>query len=442
MHHDSMVGGSRQSFKRYNNSVAIGVDLLASWNQGAVVPRSHTLADEYGSYSFIANVHNPADVAPSYFAQTEGCIEIWVGGSTVTCKRPPRHSLKVGGADGRGLNDAQQEYVCKSQALLLLQGMPQKIDKQKAKFQAAERRLEAAALLGKGLPAAQKSYINHGEKLRRLERDYETYQQAIIKADRPKGMARKGGGVRGQITDFSRGSRWRLMKLMGKLLTSSIPLFVTLTYPAEFSLDPKDWKRDLSTFFKRLKRRFPHSSALWKLEPQQRGAPHYHMFIWGVDEMQLRIWIAQAWFEVVDSGDIKHYYHGVKVEQVRSWAGVRSYASKYMGKEQAKQPGWEFPGRWWGVFNAPKLPWAKCVRFQVQRKESILFIRTMRRYAKLDKRRKKGRFKGNDDYPSLTILCNNASDWLRQVGAFHRCWPIPVEPRKRGKYARTHETTN
>lgn len=427
MHHDSMIGADRQSLKLHNNSVTVGADVLSSLNQGAVVPRSHTLTDEYGSYSFIANVHNPADAAPSYVPQTDGYIEIWDGGSTVKCKLPPRHSLRVGGASGRGLADAQQDYVCKSQALLFLQEMPQKIERERAKFQAAEKRLEAAALSGKGLRAAQKSYNNHGENLRRLERDYETYKQAAITTDYPGGMVRKGGGVRGQITKFSRGSRWRLMVLMGKLLLSAIPLFVTLTYPAEFSLDPKDWKRDLSTFFKRLKRRFPHSSAIWKLEPQQRGAPHYHMFIWGVDEILLRQWINEAWYEVVGSGDMKHYHHGCKVENVRSWRGVRSYASKYMGKEQSKQPGWEFPGRWWGVFNAPKLPWAKPVCYLVQRKESVLFLRTMRRYAKMDKRRKKG-FRGDNDYPSLTILCNNASDWLRQVGTYSRCWPIPVLP--------------
>lgn len=428
MSKNTTVSGSSQHIRLYNNSVTVGAAVLSSLNQGAVVPRSHTLTDEYGSYSFIANVRNPADVAPSYVAQTDGYIEIWDGGSTVKCKLPPRHSLRVGGASGRGLTDDQQDYVCKSQALLLLQEMPQKIERQKAKFQAAEKRLEAAALSGKGLRAAQKSYINHGENLRRLERDYETYKQAAITADYPGGMARKGGGVRGQITKFSHGSRSRLMRLMGKMLLDAIPLFVTLTYPAEFSLDPKDWKRDLSTFFKRLKRRFPHSSALWKLEPQQRGAPHYHMFIWGVDELLLRMWISDAWYEVVGSGDMKHYHHGCKVENVRSWRGVRSYASKYMGKEQTKQPGWEFPGRWWGVFNAEKLPWANCVRFRVQRKECVLFLRIMRKYAKLDKRRKKGRFKGDNHYPSLTILCNNASDWLRQVGAYSRCWPIPVQP--------------
>lgn len=305
----------------------------------------------------------PCDIAPVYIPQTDGYVDIWDGAGLLKASRPPRHSLKVGGASSKDV------------------------------------------------------------------------KSALIKPTKTR-------GVRGRISNFSRSSRWRLMQAIGKMRIDQIPLFVTLTYPAEFSLDPKDWKRDLATFYKRLRRRFPHSSALWKLEPQKRGAPHYHMFIWGVDELQLRIWIAQAWYEVVDSGDKKHYHHGCKVEHIRSWAGVRSYAAKYMGKEQTGQPGWEFPGRWWGIFNADKLPVGQLVRLGLPRAESILILRNMRKYAKMDKRRKKGRFKGDNDYPSLTILCNNASGWLGQIQAYYRCWPIPVQPKKRGKYARTHKTTS
>jgi hypothetical protein len=112
-----------------------------------------------------------------------------------------------------------------------------------------------------------------------------------------------------------------------------------------------------------------------------------------------------------------------------------------MGKEQTKQPGWEFPGRWWGIFNADKLPVGQLVRLGLPKAEAVLILRNMRKYARMDKRRKKG-FKGDNDYPSLTILCNNASAWLGQIQKHYRCWPLPVQPRKRGKYARTHKTTD
>ena len=36
----------------------------------------------------------------------------------------------------------------------------------------------------------------------------------------------------------------------------------------------------------------------WKLEPQERGAPHYHCLIWGVDEGELLDFVAYTWYEI------------------------------------------------------------------------------------------------------------------------------------------------
>lgn len=330
-----MIGATRQSLKFRNSSVTVGFDPLSSIKPGASVPREtilyETIEGEVVPYTIVHNEHNPADLAPTYVAQTEGYVEVWPGASLVKCKKPALHSLRVG-------------------------------------------------------------------------------------ADRQK------RGMRGKITSFSRQSRWRMQQQIAKMPLTQIPLFVTLTYPGEFSLEPEHWKRDLDKFFKRLRRRFPLSSALWKLEAQKRNAPHYHMFIWGVDEILLRKWIHRAWYEVVDSGDKHHCREGVKVQRVRSWRGVRSYVAKYMGKEQTKRPGWEFPGRYWGIFNARKLPAVKSVVFILRRAESILIMRNMRKYAQLDKRkgkRPKGRYFARD-LPSLTILCNNADAWLNMVKDHYR----------------------
>ena len=43
-------------------------------------------------------------------------------------------------------------------------------------------------------------------------------------------------------------------------------------------------------------------------------------------------WLARIWYEVVGSGDFRHYQAGTSCERVRSWKGVACYASKYMSK--------------------------------------------------------------------------------------------------------------
>ena len=440
MKDNSTVGGRRQQLRFYNNSVAVGHNPLASLNQGAVVPRSQvlyeTIEGETVPYTIINNVHNPADLTPSYIARTEGRFYAADGGSWVRCKRPPKHTLAVGGSSGRGLTEQQQANARKQAAFLVLQQAPDKVEKAKKRLEAWQSRLDDAKTLKQASYALKgcERALNH---LQAMERNLELYESAVIELDNStdKELLRrheKGRSLRGRVSDFSHASRWRMIQRIGKLRTDQIPLFVTMTYPGEFDLDPREWKRDLDTFFKRLRRRFPQASAVWKLEPQQRGAPHYHLFIWGVHEILLREWIAQAWYEVVNSGDHWHYLKGTRVEAVRSWAGVRSYAAKYMGKEQKRQEGWDFPGRWWGVFNAAKLPHAVIREFILPRSESILTIRTMRNYAKIGKRKRKRRGKAGNDFPSLTIICNDASFWLKHVTTNYRCYEVPTVGKKRG----------
>ncbi len=137
-----------------------------------------------------------------------------------------------------------------------------------------------------------------------------------------------------------------------------MPLFITLTYPAQFSADPQDWKRDLDAFLKRLKRHFRIVAVVWKLEPQERGAPHYHLLVFRLEDIP-RQWVSQAWYEIVGTGRAEHLRAGTRVEVIRSWNGVMSYASKrYMGKVIEHIPTWwKNPGRFWGVSGSLPIHW-------------------------------------------------------------------------------------
>jgi hypothetical protein len=131
-------------------------------------------------------------------------------------------------------------------------------------------------------------------------------------------------------------------------------LFVTLTYPRQFPSDPGIYTRDLDTFSKRLRRTFPHSSALWKLEFQQRGAPHYHLLVMGVPFLA-RAWLSRAWFAVVNSGDDKHLRAGTQVQRCHSARKACAYAAKYVAKVSDCVPVWH-TGRFWGAIGRRSLP--------------------------------------------------------------------------------------
>lgn len=223
-------------------------------------------------------------------------------------------------------------------------------------------------------------------------------------------IPQKGGGPRGSVRLFSRQSKKRLMDFMGKLDSRQVPILVTLTYPAEFSHSSRDWKNDLEKFHKRLARKFDQVSMMWKLEPQKRGAPHFHLFLWGVSYRDLKKITACFWYEVVGSGDEKHLKAGTRVEKIRDWRGARSYASKYLGKllleNDLQEIGWDHPGRFWGVKGRKFLPMAiKNIIAHVGDKAIIQMMRYMRRYARL-----KGR-----SYKTLSITVNDPAQWKRLI---------------------------
>ncbi len=205
---------------------------------------------------------------------------------------------------------------------------------------------------------------------------------------------------RGKIQGFSKKSRRRLMQKISMTKKSCLPMFVTLTYPGEFSEDPKVWKRDLQVFWMRFVRRFPDVGAVWKLEFQKRGAPHYHLLVWGVSYIDLLRFVPEAWYQVVGSGDVRHFNAGTRVEQVRSWRGVMAYASKYLAKLESVP--YDAVGRFWGVKG--NIPWADMVQISLTDREAFQFIRLLRRMMRIKSRA----------YRSLTAF-SDGEFWLDRL---------------------------
>ncbi len=193
---------------------------------------------------------------------------------------------------------------------------------------------------------------------------------------------RAGGGLRGDITEFSRASRRRLLTVLNSIdrEAATMPVLITLTYPRSWPEDPQTWKHHLKAFRKRLQRKYGDFAALWRLEFQKRGAPHFHLlcFIDSYELANLREECSVDWFEVCGEIHPDHLKAGVRVEVPRSWRGI-NYLAKYMAKLETLLPGCR-PGRLWGVWRKNLLPISH-ERYPIGMRDAIRLRRILRNYS-------------------------------------------------------------
>jgi hypothetical protein len=154
------------------------------------------------------------------------------------------------------------------------------------------------------------------------------------------------GPKRAEISEFSEKSRQRLRLSLAKVDQSKCgnPIFGTLTYPAESHVDVETFKRHLKLFSQRFLRAFPHPGFHWKLEFQDRGAAHFHPIFWNLRTdreylKRFREWLTWTWFEVVGSGDKKHWKAGTFADVVKSPFGILRYVSPYVSNSDQSKPG-------------------------------------------------------------------------------------------------------
>jgi len=173
------------------------------------------------------------------------------------------------------------------------------------------------------------------------------------------------GGVRSVIRGFSGDSQRRCEeRIMAIPLTeyaseskrsvSGRGYFLSLTFHDEWSEDFSSVKAQLYALLKRIERRYPNSGYQWKLEPQKRGAPHFHvvlLFEKAVSKRILRAFVRVAWWEICGKQSAAHRSHGANVQIIHKngkagLVGVMCYVSKYVGKRSDDEYEW---GRRWGV---------------------------------------------------------------------------------------------
>ena len=183
------------------------------------------------------------------------------------------------------------------------------------------------------------------------------------------GEPHQGGGKRGKVGGYSECARRRNRELLHAIDRSADGLFLTLTYQNHLP-GPQEAKRDLDVWWKRLKRRFPGLSAVWKLEPQERGHPHFHLLVFGTRFIDAQ-WLSSIWHEVTAETAAQHEKAGVDVEgHVNLDSKIQAYMAKYMAETYDGWPDgggeeWKEMGRWWGVLGRDSLPIASWADWRV-----------------------------------------------------------------------------
>jgi hypothetical protein len=166
--------------------------------------------------------------------------------------------------------------------------------------------------------------------------------------------------------------------------------FLGLTYHLR-EVTARQTKRDLHRFQRRLGRSvFRGVCGFWKLEPQKRGKPHYHLLVYlppHVSHEAFRAWVVEHWHAVAEPDSPQHLavlrFRGGRewYQPMTSWGEVVGYCAKYLGKVIENDPDWLVPGKFWGMIHVQGIDALCCIQtYRVSDQAATLVARQTRRH--------------------------------------------------------------
>lgn len=178
----------------------------------------------------------------------------------------------------------------------------------------------------------------------------------MVETETHLGGKRTGGGQRGKITGFSAESRLRMLKFMHSI-TFEGGLLITLTYPKDYPTGAAVYKKHLQNFRRQFEAAYGKNRTIWKLEYQERGAPHYHLLVFDARHVDIK---ECSWLWYISRGGI--YFEGLSngFDVKSAWkedgvSNVGAYVGKYISKETLPETeeDLKYTGRFWGYWNMP-----------------------------------------------------------------------------------------
>ncbi len=195
---------------------------------------------------------------------------------------------------------------------------------------------------------------------------------------------RPGGGVRGRVSGFSRASRRRLQRTLAAIdWRAGGPeqaRFLTLT----FHRVPCDWRARWLAWLacaRRLGVRY-----IWRLEAQDRGAPHWHLMLWATDGALAAL--REDWTRIAADGSRAHRRYGWHVLRLDSYRRASAYLSKYLGKVGGACLIID-GARSWGTSRSLPVATPRCAT--LDQRQYVQVARTARRLARARRRERRPR---------------------------------------------------
>lgn len=91
-------------------------------------------------------------------------------------------------------------------------------------------------------------------------------------------------------------------------------------------------------------------------------------------------WFARNWYDVVGSGDVRHYRAGTSVQRLGSKRGAFAYAAKKYVAKTGECVWSAKPGRFWGIVGRKNLPLGRRDVLELTNAQALKLRRVMRRY--------------------------------------------------------------
>lgn len=203
---------------------------------------------------------------------------------------------------------------------------------------------------GDGSPGLVPSAISRQHAFSQNFFGFHLYRQSVRVLRKKKRQASSSGaGTRGEIDAFSYKSRRRLEFTIRNTAHAFVSQ-IALTYHHNLASDGQEVKRHLDNLLRRLRTKFPFVKYLWILEFQQRGVPHYHLFLTVPPDKSLHEFIARSWNRITGETE-QHLAVHLHEKNFIPWSmETPGYLTKYLHKENQKHVPSHYlnVGRFWG----------------------------------------------------------------------------------------------